>query len=215
MTRPKRNAKTDRNKESRLRQKERRMKLKSNFIYENIEELKKAIQEKSIKVEDELITEDIDGEAVYVVANITDKEIALVRKFVLRDPRPRRYKYDLIDWLNHEYKDTLDETLKAMLIAPEGQQLIDLPREVEVFGENEFGVHEEGSRWEYFTKLNNRICGTSENAEWSEWWWMNTQTRASAAYFCSCTNRGNAYYDNASNADLYVRPRFILAVAES
>lgn len=191
------------------------MKLKSNFIYENIEELKKAIQEKSTKVEDELITEDIDGEAVYVVANITDKEIALVRKFVLRDPRPRRYKYDLIDWLNHEYKDTLDETLKAMMIAPEGQQLIDLPREVEVFGENEYGVHEEGSRWEYFTKLNNRICGTSENAEWSEWWWMNTQARASAAYFCRCDDIGYAACSHASNAHYYVRPRFILAVAES
>lgn len=189
------------------------MKLKNNSIYENIEELKKAIQEKSIKVEDELITEDIDGEAIYVVANITDKEIALVRKFVLRDPKPRRYKYDLIDWLNHEYKDTLDETLKAMMIAPEGQQLIDLPREVEVFGENEYGVPEEGSRWEYFTKLNNRICGTSENAEWSEWWWMNTQARASAAYFCACNLIGYADSGNASRADGYVRPRFILAIA--
>ena len=191
------------------------MKLKGNFIYENTEELKKAIQEKSIKVEDELITEDIDGEAIYVVANITDKEIALVRKFVLRDPRPRRYKYDLIDWLNHEYKDTLDETLKAMMISPEGQQLIDLPREVEVFGENEYGVPEEGSRWEYFTKLNNRICGTSEDAEWSEWWWMNTQVRASAAYFCLCAIYGDATCDNASDAGINVRPRFILAVAES
>lgn len=191
------------------------MKLKGNFVYENIDELKNAIQEKSIKVEDELITEDIDGEAIYVVANITDKEIAFVRKFVLRDPRPRRYKYDLIDWLNHEYKDTLDETLKAMMIAPEGQQLIDLPREVDVFGENRWGVPEEGSRWEYFTKLNNRICGTSENAEWSEWWWMNTQARASAADFCNCDGSGYADYDNASGANLYVRPRFILAVAES
>lgn len=191
------------------------MKLKGNFIYENIEDLKKSIQEGSIKVEDELITEDIDGEAIYVVANITDKEIALVRKFVLRDPRPRRYKYDLIDWLNHEYKDTLDEELKAMMIAPEGQQLIDLPREVEVFGENRWGVPEEGSRWEYFKKLNNRICGISENAEWSEWWWMNTQARASAAHFCLCYYGGIAYYGRASYADGYVRPRFILAVAES
>ena len=189
------------------------MKLKGNFIYENIEELKKAIQEKSIKVEDELITEDIDGEAIYVVANITDKEIALVRKFVLRDPRPRRYKYDLIDWLNHDYKDTLDETLKAMMIAPEGQQLIDLPREVEVFGENEYGVPEEGGRWEYFKKLNNRICGISENAEWSEWWWMNTQARASAANFCYCSNYGLAACHDASYAHRYVRPRFIIAIA--
>lgn len=189
------------------------MELKGNFIYENTEELKKAIQEKSIKVEDELITEDIDGEAIYVVADISDKQIALVRKFVLRDPRPRRYKCDLIDWLNHEYKDTLDETLKAMMIAPEGQQLIDLPREVEVFGENEYGVHEEGSRWEYFTKLNNRICGISENAKWSEWWWMNTQARASAADFCACYDDGGAGYYGASGASDYVRPRFIIAIA--
>ena len=189
--------------------------LKGNFIYENIEDLKKSIQEGSIKVEDELITKDIDGEAIYVVADISKDQIALVRKFVLKDPRPRRYQYDLIDWLNHEYKDTLDEELTAMMIAPEGQQLIDLPREIEVFGVNEWGEEETGSRWEYFKKLGNRICGTGDDAEYSEWWWMNTPRRASAAYFCCCYHHGFAGYYNASYADLYVRPRFILAVAES
>ncbi|MBO5622341.1 MAG: hypothetical protein J5959_12015, partial [Butyrivibrio sp.] len=59
------------------------------------------------------------------------------------------------------------------------------------------------------------ICGTSENAEWSEWWWMSTQARASAAYFCICLNFGGAYSNDASNANNYVRPRFILAIAES
>ena len=189
--------------------------LKGNFIYENIEDLKKSIQEGSIKVEDELITKDIDGEAIYVVADISKDQIALVRKFVLKDPRPRRYQYDLIDWLNHEYKDTLDEELTAMMIAPEGQQLIDLPREIEVFGVNEWGEEETGSRWEYFKKLGNRICGTGDDAEYSEWWWMNTPRRASAAYFCYCNGRGGATYGVASVASAYVRPRFILAVAES
>ena len=189
--------------------------LKGNFIYENIEDLKKSIQEGSIKVEDELITKDIDGEAIYVVADISKDQIALVRKFVLKDPRPRRYQYDLIDWLNHEYKDTLDEELTAMMIAPEGQQLIDLPREIEVFGVNEWGEEETGSRWEYFKKLGNRICGTGDDAEYSEWWWMNTPRRASAAHFCYCHDGGFADYNNASDADIFVRPRFILAVAES
>lgn len=192
------------------------MKLKGNFIYENIEELKKAIQEKSIKVEDEFITWDISGQAIYVVADITDKEIAMVRKFVLKDPKCRKSsKFELIEWLNEEYASSLDESLKEMMIAPQGQQLIDLPREIEVFDKNKWGVTEEGSRWEYFKKLNNRICGISENAEWSEWWWMNTHARASAACFCCCGDYGIAYYAGASYANFYVRPRFILAVAES
>lgn len=36
---------------------------------------------------------------------------------------------------------------------------------------------------------------------------------ASAAYFCSCHNNGFANYASASNAAIYVRPRFILAAA--
>lgn len=36
---------------------------------------------------------------------------------------------------------------------------------------------------------------------------------ASAAYFCDCRYVGNADYNNASRADDYVRPRFILAAA--
>ena len=108
-----------------------------------------------------------------------------------------------------------DEELTAMMIAPEGQQLIDLPREIEVFGVNEWGEEETGSRWEYFKKLGNRICGTGDDAEYSEWWWMNTPRRASAAYFCRCDSFGGANSGSASGAIAYVRPRFILAVAES
>lgn len=185
--------------------------LKGNFIYENVEELKKAIYERSIKVEDEFMTKDIDGDAIYVVADINEERIAFVRKFVLRDSRPMIGRYNLIDWLNDAYKDSLDEELVSMMTVPEGQQLIDLPRETDVFGENEYGVSEQGSRWEYFKKLNNRICGTGDDGEWSKWWWMNTQHRASAAYFCYCSNGGGASYDNASYASFYVRPRFIIA----
>lgn len=31
---------------------------------------------------------------------------------------------------------------------------------------------------------------------------------ASASQFCNCNNNGNANYNNASNANNYVRPRF-------
>lgn len=183
-------------------------------VFESTEELKKAIGDGTIRVEDELITKDRDGEAIFVCADISERGIAFVRKFVLEDSRPMKGRdFDLIQWLNDEYKETLDADLKAMMIAPEGQQLIDLPREIEVFARNEYGVAEEGYRWEYFKKLNNRICGTGDDGEYSKWWWTSTRHKASAANFCTCTSSGYADYSSASYASLYVRPRFILASA--
>ena len=188
------------------------MKEETKRIFESIDELKKAIEEGTIRVEDEIITKDKDGTAIFVVADIRDGWITFVRKFVLQDDKPMKRKdFDLIQWLNSDYMETLDADLKAMMIAPDGQQLMDLPREIEVFGKNEYGVKEEGSRWEYFKKLNNRICGTGDDAEYSEWWWLGTPHRASAARFCICNGAGVADCDSASNALAYVRPRFILA----
>ena len=188
------------------------MREETKRIFESVDDLKKAIEEGTIRVEDEIITGDKDGAAIFVVADISESGIVFVRKFVLEDSRPmKRGDFDLIHWLNEEYMDTLDADLKDLMIAPEGQQLLDLPREIEVFGENEYGFSEEGSRWEYFKKLNNRICGTGDDAEYSEWWWMNTQHKASAAYFCFCDGDGYANFTDASRANRYVRPRFILA----
>ena len=187
------------------------MREETKRIFESIDELKKAIEEGTIRVEDEIITKDKDGTAIFVVADVRDGWITFVRKDVLADAMPmKRNNFDLIHWLNTKYMETLDADLKAMMIAPEGQQLIDLPREIDVFGENRYGVHEEGSRWEYFKKLNNRICGTGDDAEYSEWWWLNTPHRASAAFFCLCSGIGFAYYYSASFANAFVRPRFIL-----
>ena len=190
------------------------MREETKKIYESTEEVRKAIEDGTIRVEDELITKDVDGEAIYVVAEISESWIAFVRKFVLEDNKPMTSRnFNLIQWLNHEYKDSMDKDLLVMMIAPEGQQLIDLPREIEVFGENEYGESEKGYRWEYFKKLGNRICGTGDDAEYSKWWWMNTRHKASAAYFCGCYYGGDADYNAASDANAYVRPRFILASA--
>ncbi|MCR5404315.1 MAG: DUF6273 domain-containing protein [Butyrivibrio sp.] len=188
------------------------MREETKRILESIDELKKAIEEGTIRVEDELITKDKDGTAIFVVADIRDGWITFVRKFVLQDDKPMKRKdFDLIQWLNSDYMETLDKDLKAIMVAPDGQQLMDLPREIEVFGKNEYGVKEEGSRWEYFKKLNTRICGTGDDAEYSEWWWLNTPHRASAAHFCNCNDNGLANYAGASSASFCVRPRFILA----
>ena len=97
------------------------------------------------------------------------------------------------------------------MILQETRHIIDLPREIEVFGKNEYGVKEVGKQWAYFKNTKNRICTTKKDDEYSHWWWLGTPYRASAAYFCSCSSNGNAYFGNASDASAYVRPRFILA----
>ena len=64
------------------------MREETKKIYESTEEVRKAIEDGTIRVEDELITKDTDGEAVYVVADISEDRISFVRKFVLEDSRP-------------------------------------------------------------------------------------------------------------------------------
>ena len=49
----------------------------------------------------------------------------------------------------------------------------------------------------------------------SRWWWLSTKYQddnedASAAYFCGVSYCGSAYYNSASNAHYYVRPRFVI-----
>ena len=103
------------------------MREETKRIFESVEELKQAINEGAIRVEDELITKDKDGEAIFVVADIRDGWITFVRKFVLQDDKPMKRKdFDLIQWLNSDYMETLDKDLKAIMVAPDGQQLMDL-----------------------------------------------------------------------------------------
>ena len=200
------------------------MKTKTKTVYENIDELMEALKTRSVKVGDELITRDIDGKAKYAVAdlnleakagwdNTTIFNIAfMVRKYALKEPKPMKDNdFDLIKWLNIEYFNSIPENIRDYMVPQESRHIIDLPREIEVFGENEYGVKEEGKQWPYFKNTKNRICTTKKDDEYSHWWWLGTPYRASAAYFCFCGSTGDAGSGNASYASACVRPRFILA----
>lgn len=186
--------------------------IKTKTIYENISELKAAISNGEIKIADEFITKDIDGKAKYVIAHVDDRYIYFVRKNLLKDTRPiRSQDFDLFDWLNREYLMSMPKKLRKEMICPEGQNMIDLPTEIQVFGKREYGTKENGEQWEYFKKTKNRIAVTNSKEEYSYWWWIRTTVGASAANFCFCYTFGIASFIGASNAGLYVRPRFILA----
>jgi hypothetical protein len=197
------------------------MKLTGYFIYDDIEEFLGQAKEKQIHVGDQLLIKDIDGDALFTVADIDQAagHYVMVRENLLKEPRPIRTKrFNLFDWLNNDYKDTLPTKLIELMTVPEGQQLISIPREIEVFEKNYYaGLEENGHQWEYFKKTKNRIATVTDNDAWSHWWWLATpedaEDRASAAGFCGCGNSGNAGCAGASGADLYVRPRFILALA--
>ena len=200
------------------------MKTKTKTVYENIDELMEALKTRSVKVGDELITRDIDGKAKYAVAdlnleakagwdNTTIFNIAyMVRKYALKEPKPMKDDdFDLLKWLNKEYLDSIPDEVKGYMVPQESRQIMDLPREIEVFGKNEYGVKEEGKQCPYFKNTKNRICTTKKDDEYSHWWWLGTPYRASAAYFCFCSALGDANCGLASGASNYVRPRFILA----
>ena len=200
------------------------MKTKTKTVYENIDELMEALKTRSVKVGDELITRDIDGKAKYAVANLNLETKAgwdnttifniafMVRKYALKEPKPMKNDdFDLLKWLNKEYLDSIPDEVRSYMILQENKHIIDLPREIEVFGKNEYGVKEVGKQWPYFKNTKNRICTTKKDDEYSHWWWLGTPYRASAAYFCICVDYGNANYNSASHAHACVRPRFILA----
>lgn len=61
----------------------------------------------------------------------------------------------------------------------------------------------------FFRNGRNRVC-FDKDEDCSVWYWTETVEDAYAAYFCNASNYGNSYYNNASDASNYVRPRFII-----
>jgi hypothetical protein len=61
----------------------------------------------------------------------------------------------------------------------------------------------------FFRNGRNRVC-FDKDEDCSVWYWTETVEKARAANFCTAYNSGFADYNDASNADGYVRPRFII-----
>lgn len=61
----------------------------------------------------------------------------------------------------------------------------------------------------FFRNGRNRVC-FDKNEDCSVWYWTETVEDASAAFFCCAGSYGSAAYSDASYANNYVRPRFII-----
>ena len=61
----------------------------------------------------------------------------------------------------------------------------------------------------FFRNGRNRVC-FDKDEDCSVLYWTETVEDASAGYFCFADGYGISYYNDASHADIYVRPRFII-----
>lgn len=179
---------------------------KTKVIYETLDELKAAIASNLLKTNDEFVTSDIDGKAVFICIKVGKNKVHFLRKYLLKDTKPMKSDgFDLRMWLNEEYRDSFPDDLKAVI------SKVNLIKEKEMFGENKYGVDEICKQIEWFKNTKHRIATAKLEDEYSHWYWLQTPYKASGAYFCLCYNSGNSYSTDASNTYKYVRPRFIIA----
>lgn len=62
----------------------------------------------------------------------------------------------------------------------------------------------------FFRNGRNRVC-FDKGEDCSVWYWTETGEDASAACFCLANSYGCSHYGGASNANTYVRPRFVIS----
>ena len=104
-----------------------------------------------------------------------------------------------------------DDLREKMIAFPNGD-LLRLPTEKEIFGENRYGEneYEEAEQWEPMKLRRNRIAFEGKNGTW-EWYWLQNRVPSSAARFAVCYINGGANYIDAS-ASRGVRPAFKIAI---
>lgn len=119
---------------------------------------------------------------------------------------------DLRKALNGEILDRFPKEIKDRMVAVNAEgDMLRIPSECEIFGENVYGQEESKftKRWKPMKKKRNRIAFQGKEGAW-EWYWLMNRHKDYASVFAYVTNGGYAYYYDASNS-LGVRPVFLLS----
>lgn len=112
---------------------------------------------------------------------------------------------DLRAKLNGEILERFPKKIKKLLIPFANGDLLRIPTEKEVFGENKYGESEaDAEQWKPMKQRRNRIAFQGLNGAW-EWYFLKNRVPNSAATFASVYSGGAAGCYNASYA-LGVRP---------
>lgn len=116
---------------------------------------------------------------------------------------------DLRKKLNGEILNLFPAELKAMMAPFENGDLLRLPTEKEIFGENYYGEYESPyvKQWKPMKKRRNRMAFDGNKDENLQWYWLMNKVRESAICFSVVNVYGNAEYNGASSS-YGVRPVF-------
>lgn len=182
-------------------------------------QVKELVAAGALKVGDEISDNLLTGQKmVYVVADITEKEV----KFVSKDLLPERVVWnesgrntggfkesDLCRYLNEDIWAILPEELKEVISERECLQIVEgkeerfmlklwLPSEYEVFGEGWASEVEEGQQFELFKDPRNRVKCSQEGERAN--WWLLSVCAGYSTNACYVHNYGYAYHYSCTNA---------------
>lgn len=114
----------------------------------------------------------------------------------------------LRDQLATEYLEKFPASLRLNMVPFENGDLLRIPTEREIFGENRYGEEEPDTveQFEAMKKRRNRMAFDGSNGETQAYWLQNKRVRSATA-FCRGYNNGGATYSYAS-ASFGVRPLY-------
>lgn len=119
---------------------------------------------------------------------------------------------DLRKALNGEILDRFPKEIKDRMVAVNAEgDMLRIPTECEIFGENVYGQEESKltKRWKPMKKKRNRIAFQGKEGAW-EWYWLMNRHKDYASAFANVTHSGRANYYGASDS-FGVRPVFLLS----
>ena len=119
---------------------------------------------------------------------------------------------DLRKTLNGEILDRFPKEIKDRMVAVNAEgDMLRIPTECEIFGENVYGQEESKltKRWKPMKKKRNRIAFQGKEGAW-EWYWLMNRHKDYASDFALVHYDGDAYCLNASVSH-GVRPVFLLS----
>lgn len=119
---------------------------------------------------------------------------------------------DLRKALNGEILDRFPKEIKDRMVAVNAEgDMLRIPTECEIFGENVYGQEESKltKRWKPMKKKRNRIAFQGKEGAW-EWYWLMNRHKDYASHFASVDHNGLATYAHAS-LSRGVRPVFLLS----
>lgn len=119
---------------------------------------------------------------------------------------------DLRKALNGEILDRFPKEIKERMVAVNAEgDMLRIPTECEIFGENVYGQEESKltKRWKPMKKKRNRIAFQGKEGAW-EWYWLINRHKDYASDFAFVSGDGFAYSYLASYS-CGVRPVFLLS----